>query len=135
MDKTSQFNSVRFFKSLYKDCDGYLNIRILPRGENLFIPQSEIGSMIPKIKKQFKEEDIYYAVATRRERDGTKEGIIKIPALWGDIDSNGRPLKDLWKKVINFPLKPSAILKSGGGYHPYWFLQIPATKDQIPEIE
>ena len=137
MDKKEQFESVPFFSSLYKGCNGTINIRVLPDGENLFIPLSKIGS-IPTIKKKFKDKDIFFGVATRIESDGTKAGIKEIPALFVDLDLNGRPRKKVWERVMNFQVKPSAIVRSGGlegGYHVYYFLNTPLSQEDIPKFE
>lgn len=133
MGKKDPFKSVPFFLSLYEGCDGYLNIYIPAEKENIFIPLSEIASMIPKVKKQFKDKDIHFSAATRRKNDESKSGIIHIPALWCDVDLfYRRSLKEVWD---GFPLKPSARLNKGAGYQIYWFLERPATIDQIPKLE
>jgi len=135
MKQKNNYTSVDFLSSLYKYCrDGYINLRFLPLGKNLFIPLSEVDS-IPTILKKFKNENAYFGVATRINGDGTKAGVIEVPAFWADVDLNGKPRKEVWKKLISFPLRPSAIVKTGGGYHVYWFLKTPATKDMIPQIE
>jgi hypothetical protein len=76
-------------------------------------------------------------VATRKDGDGSKEGIDEIPWLWCDIDIvKESPGYDHFVQVYkNFPLKPSVLINSGGGYHLYWLLKEPAPKDDIPRIE
>lgn len=116
-------------------CDrGCINLRFLPPGVNLFIPLSKIGS-ISKILGEHKKENGYFGVATHIKGHGTKEGILQIPALWVDVDLKGKPYRTVWKRVNNFKPRPSAIIKTGGGYHVYWFLKKPTNKKQIPEIE
>jgi archaellum biogenesis ATPase FlaH len=135
MKRRNQHPAVTFFKRLFRDCgEGYIDLRFLPSGENLFIPLSKIDS-IPNVLKKYKGQNAYFGVATRIKGNGTKDGILQIPALGVDIDFNGRSPKAVWKKLRDFQLRPSVIIKTGGGYHVYWFLKRPAAKDQIPEIE
>lgn len=130
-----QFESVRFLKSLFKGCNGYLNIRILSEKKNIFVPLSQIGLMIPKIRKEHKGKDIYFAVATRKDGNGSKGGIINIPGLFCDLDYNGRRWKDVWDEFKRFRPRPTAVLRTGGGYHLHWFLKTPATIEEITKIE
>ena len=135
MKGSNQHQAVTFFKRLFRNCgEGYINLRFLPSGGNLFIPLSKIGS-IPNVLKEYKNQNAYFGVATRIKGNGTKDGILQIPALGVDIDFNGKSPKVVRRRLKKFKLKPSVIIKTGGGYHVYWFLKRPAAKDQIPEIE
>lgn len=137
MQKKNDHPSVAFLESLYKHCDGgFINLRFLPSKENKFIPISEINS-IPSILKSHENQNCYFGIATRRDGDGSKEGIVEIPALWNDIDIvKGSSGYDHFKQTYKqFPLKPSILIESGGGFHPYWLLKEPTTKDDIPRVE
>lgn len=135
MKRTNQHPAVTFLRRLFRNCgEGYINLRFLPSGENLFIPLSKIGS-IPNALKEYKDQNAYFGVATRIKGNGTKDGILQIPALGVDIDFKDQSPKVIKRRLKKFKLKPSAIIKTGGGYHVYWFLKKPLTKERIPKIE
>jgi hypothetical protein len=129
---------ILFLKSLYQNCEGgFINLRFLPSKKSIFISISEIDS-IPSILKSHDKENCYFGVATRVEGDGTKEGILQIPALWVDLDTY--KLTDVEKKESrqrykDFRLKPTYIIDSGGGRYLLWQLKEPATKGDIPMVE
>ena len=136
--RTNEHPSVTFLKSLYQHCDkGLINLRFLPSGENQFISLKKIDS-IPSILEAHKGQNVHFGVATRRDGDGTKEGIVEIPSLWCEVDTEGlgeEAKNEIRQRYQDFPLKPSFLLNSGGGFHIYWKLKTPATKEEIRQIE
>ncbi|MGA2466423.1 MAG: AAA family ATPase [Thermodesulfobacteriota bacterium] len=136
--ENDEHSLIDFLKSIYQYCkpDTYLNLRFLPSAENRFLPLTKINT-IPFIINSHRSQNCYFAPATRRDGDGSKEGIEEIPALWCDVDVvKGSPAYDQFKQVYkDFPLKPSILVESGGGYHLYWPLKEPAPKDDIPRVE
>jgi hypothetical protein len=136
--QSGEQSSIIFLKALYQHCDeGFINLRFLPSAKNLFIPLSEIGS-IPAILEIHNSQNVHFGVATRIEGDGSKNGIIQIPALWVDVDMEDLPEEkkdEIRQRYQNFPLKPSFLLNSGGGIHVYWLLKVPASKEEIPQVE
>jgi putative DNA primase/helicase len=74
-------------------------------------------------------------VATREDKEGGKDGIIQIPALWVDVDFKNTKKREVYKLIGHFQLKPSMIVMSGRGLHLYWILETPAEKQDIPKIE
>jgi hypothetical protein len=137
-NQNDEYSSLDFLKSIYQYCkpDAFINLRFLPSAENLFLPLVKMNT-IPFIINSHRNQNCYFAVATRRDGDGSKEGIAEIPSLWCDIDViKGSPAYDHFKQTYKeFPLKPSIFVESGGGYHLYWLLKEPATKNNIPRIE
>jgi hypothetical protein len=131
-------SSLDFLTTLYQHCkpDTYLNLRFLPSAENRFVPLTRINT-IPFIINSHRNQNCYFGVATRRDGDGTKGGIVEVPVLWCDIDIvKGSPGYNQFVQTYkNFPLKPSIFVESGGGYHLYWLLKEPAPKGDIPRIE
>jgi hypothetical protein len=127
-----------FLKALFQYCkpDAYLNLRFLPSAENLFVPLGKMNT-IPFIINSHRNQNCYFGVATRRDGDGSKEGIAEIPSLWCDVDViKGSPAYDHFKQVYkDFSLKPSILVESGGGYHLYWLLKEPSSKNDIPRVE
>ena len=65
---------------------------------------------------------------------GTAETAIALSAIWCDLDTrdgkhtgeSSRPTKEHTLEVVaSLPLKPSARVATGGGFHLYWFLREP----------
>jgi hypothetical protein len=129
---------IPFLKSLYQNCEsGFINLRFLPSKKSKFISISEIDS-IPAILKKHEAENCYFGVATRVEGDGTKEGILQIPALWVDLDTyklTDPEKEESRQRYKDFRLKPTYIIDSGGGRYFLWQLKEPATKGDIPMAE
>lgn len=92
------------------------------------------------------DSDVWFGVATRKERldqgrRGGAEDCLDIVGLWADIDIDGPnhkgarnlpPTMDAANQLVNdFPLPPSAMVKSGGGLQPWWLFHdpVPADKD------
>ncbi len=66
--------------------------------------------------------DVYFGVNPRRGRVGTNDYVTRIVAYAADLDIGDAPLAPA---VAQYGIEPSAVVKSGGGYHLYWFLQEP----------
>jgi hypothetical protein len=85
---------------------------------------------------------VYVAPGVRRDRDGTKAGVVALPALWIDLDAKLLLDKDALTRVerelgteqaqarlterLPAALAPSIILDTGGGLHAWWLLREPA---------
>ena len=81
--------------------------------------------------------DVWFGLAPRLERlaagrRGGKDDCVGITCVWVDIDIAGPNHKDVAgilptleqarELVRSFPLQPSIIVATGGGYHVYWLL-------------
>jgi hypothetical protein len=116
-----------YLNTLYDRCDkGFLNIRQM-KGQVVTM-EDWISLDETEIFKFPADQDIYIAVATREHKQGGKEGIIQIPALWVDIDFKKIKKEDVDHRIQNFQLEPTMVVKSGGGYHLYWGLKTPAER-------
>jgi hypothetical protein len=68
--------------------------------------------------------DVYVGVAPRLGEVGTKEGVTRLLAVWGDLDVKGEHTKESRLDQLERLLcPPSMLVWSGGGYHPYWMLR------------
>ncbi|MDQ3508818.1 MAG: primase alpha helix C-terminal domain-containing protein [Actinomycetota bacterium] len=81
--------------------------------------------------------EVYMGVATRLGEDGTKSGVIRTWALWGDFDLKGSyTRKGRATQMKSLPCRPSMIVWSGNGYHAYWLLEEPAeSKEDLETAE
>lgn len=70
------------------------------------------------------DEEVYAGVAPRRREDGTKAGIARLWALWADLDlKHGHTRESRTEQLEDLPCRPSMLVWSGGGWHPYWLLE------------
>ena len=136
--------AVSFLKSLYQHCDkGSIDFRSLPTDPSKpvkeeFVPLTEIGSIPDILKSYIKEYDCYFAVGTRIDGDGSKAGILQIPALWVDLDDyklTDKQKEESRQRYREFPLKATLTINSGGGRYLLWMLKEPASREEIPEVE
>jgi len=87
------------------------------------------------------EYDVYFGMCPQSDlavgSRGTTENAQALLAVWADVDVAGGehknanlPTKEQAADAIKaLPLKPSAVVWSGGGYHVYWFLDKPLVID------
>src|SRR5262245_49827974 len=75
--------------------------------------------------------DVYVGVASRVDSSsGTLENCQHLGALFIDIDFKATPETDARARLERFPLAPSAVVRTGGGKHVYWFLREPMALGQ-----
>src|SRR5512139_3942481 len=117
-----------FLRRLYEFCEGnQVETRALPGKKQAFHKLGDWAAVEAWCKKN-KGQDLYLAVATRNG-GGTKEHIVEIPAVWCDIDFKDAPKEEADKRLWEFPLRPSLVVNSGGGYHCYWILKEPLGRE------
>jgi hypothetical protein len=74
-----------------------------------------------------KSHDVYMGVAPRMGNVGTKAGVIRLFTVWGDLDTKDRhTIERRSEQLDGLTCSPSMLVWSGGGYHPYWLLEVPA---------
>jgi hypothetical protein len=130
MEKANQ--TLEFFQAMYQFCESnQIEFRYLPSRKQIFI-SLEDDLTLPQFPKTY--QNVYFGVATRNG-GGTKDHIVQIPALWVDIDFKNRLKDEANERLKHFPLKPSILVDSGGGYHPYWIFNEPLSKSEIPQLE
>lgn len=111
-------------------------------------PLADVDAAWDVIARQGTDRPVYVAVAPRmpivlegnqngRFKRGKKSEVYAIPALFADVDvASGshksgnlpdRETADRW--LADFPLKPTQLWWTGGGYHAWWAL------DELPTAE
>jgi len=128
-------NRREFLNWIYEYTEaGQVETRALPKKKQAFHDLGDWNS-IDKFCKAHHQQNLYFAVGTR-DGGGTKEHIVEVPSVWADIDFKDYPDTATAKKTIyEFPLKPSVMLETGGGYQAHWRLKEPALKEEIPALE
>jgi len=92
---------------------------------------SELDKLIEDANRFSGKVHVFMGVCLRREKwktgsRGTKKNTLSSMCVWADIDFKETPREEALKKIKEFPLKPSIVVKSGGGVHLYWLLKEPA---------
>jgi len=128
------FTMKTFFDTLYQHTKGKIEIRTLPDRRQAYFNKNDDKGIARHIER-CSNTNVFFGVATRDGKGGTKENIVNIPAVWNDCDFKDTPIKQLGKNLKQFPFKPSIIIRSGGGAHLYWLLNEPAEKSDIEAVE
>lgn len=121
-------------------CHGWVELRAIDtrgavqRSWKIF-PDDTVG-LRHAVEELNGQANVYFGVCLRSEAGaGTKDKIALIPCVWCDIDFKDIPRNDARDLVQSFPLVPSAIVRTGGGVHCYWFLKEPLTREDAAKVE
>lgn len=80
---------------------------------------------------------VYYGLSPRERREGKKDAVKWLLALWADLDAksfaNGK--EGAWDALRKFELAPSVIVDSGHGLQALWFLKEPLAIQEPGEVE
>jgi hypothetical protein len=121
-----------FFQAIFSTCEGgSIEFRSLPSEKRFFWPLSRL----PRIPSFESDENKYFGCATRDGKGGRKENILQIPVLFTDSDFKLCPREKIDKLLSEFPLPPSVVLFTGGGYHVLWLFKEALGKDEIEAHE
>lgn len=71
--------------------------------------------------------EVYFGVATRRERKGRKGSVAMVPGLFCDLDFSSFEAGGIEaiERLDRFRPQPTAVVHSGHGLHVYWRLKTP----------
>lgn len=96
-----------------------------------------IDPLLKNMGKWERDRNYWIGTALRKsDRGGKKADCLALPALYSDVDygQDGHRKKNNWQTkgealdaIQAFPLRPSILIHSGGGFQPYWLLKEPFT--------
>ncbi|WP_051318316.1 MULTISPECIES: DNA primase family protein [Cohnella] len=150
-----QQQTARFFQLLYGNREnGWLNIWEKQGKKSIWYPVGKLHEALSEISGlALNKHDVYYGVGLQREnKSGTARGkssdVSFLPGVWMDIDCSegshakkGLPsFREAEDFINSFPLQPSLVVNSGGGYHIYWLLEqgieitTPKENKQVSEL-
>ena len=113
------------FAALFENCAGLVELRALPSERRAFFAPTETDA-IAGFLAQHHGQDLYFGVATRRDRSSGKlENCRHLGALFVDIDFKTTSEPEARERLAQFPFPPSIRVASGGGLHAYWALREP----------
>lgn len=82
--------------------------------------------------------DAYFGVSSRRAEGSKKADVVRLYALWADVDFKYfRTDEEAARTLAGFELPPSYTVRSGGGIQAYWLLAdpLPATPATVAQAE
>ena len=79
----------------------------------------------------------FYGLLPRERREGGKDSVEWLLALWADLDAKDFPngKEDAWEALRRFDFTPSVIVDSGHGLQALWFLKEPVVVQETGKIE
>jgi hypothetical protein len=99
---------------------GFIELRVIRQTAppiQEFFPATEVAAAASRAVGLRDQGDVYFGVVARERQLGTKEAIATVPVLFADLDDEAAQTS-----LHQFPLAPTALVKSGSGVHAYWVL-------------
>jgi len=153
MEENKNISVKDFLEALYSDHlkqhAEHIEIRRIGNGTVRKVFYGSINDLLTALDALNKQNDrdntaVYFGVAPRSERKGTKDAIKYITCFWVDIDTGTeghkkqtgyKDKKEALELLAGHSLHPSAIVDSGNGLHCYWLLKESLQVTSIPEVE
>jgi len=141
-------DAFNFIQGLWREssAEGQLGLWSLPGSKSEWYPPTATGfrHLATRGVKLGRKKNVYFRITSaippkdKRLRGGSGQSV-GLPALFADMDVREWKKERLGNKLVaHYPteaevrkllseveLKPSAIIRSGGGIHTYWFLSSP----------
>jgi putative DNA primase/helicase len=116
-----------FLAALFTGCEGFMEFRAFPSKGRLFPPiTTEPPRIITPWLAGHASQDLYVGVSSRRDQSGGDLAHCHhLGALFADVDFKETPEPEARERIARCPLRPSALVHSGGGLHVYYFLREP----------
>ncbi len=119
-----------FLQTWFSTCpsDQILELRAIRPTDHHVIQEwfalDAVGELFGRACELVEEYDCYFPVCPRIHPRGDKASVTHAPGLWADLDfkrfADGEA--GALRKLAAFPLPPSWIIATGGGFHLYWKL-------------
>jgi len=115
---------------------GFIEIRLIGgRGVRSYF----FRSLETLCRKHFESRitHVYYGLSPRERREGKKDAVKWLLALWADLDAKSFPngKESAWDALRKFELTPSTIVDSGHGLQALWFLKEPLAIQETTQAE
>lgn len=132
--------AVTFFNTLFEPAlnaeRGDIEIRVFPKGQapRQYFCETELDAAEQAYELLNEEWDVYFGVNPRTGKGGKKENVHYVSVFhaevdYGDTGHKKEPVHlthdDALSAINAFPIQPSVIVHSGGGFHCYWVLSNP----------
>lgn len=134
----SEVNSVDFLEWM-RPAGPWVLSAIVPDGRitTLTFTQENLEQMSAWIASRDGAENLYFQVNSSGDKKlakkASKAGIVAADWLHVDVDPKPDEAKaDILARIQAFPLRPSAVVDSGGGYQAFWRI---ASTDELDDVE
>lgn len=124
-----------FFEALFYDKtdDEYIEIRMRPESQDGAVPflVDSVSKAVDRCKSVGKTADVWCGIAPRHKAATV---VKRATAIWIDMDAKtlGGDMDTALKQCLqSTPFQPSCLVKSGFGYHAYWFLTESASRNAV----
>jgi hypothetical protein len=120
----TQDSFIKLFAELFpKKSKGLVELRALPSKSRLFVNPAD-RAQIQDFLDEHAGQNLYFGVATRLAMgDGRLANCGDLWALFVDIDFKSTSEAAARKLLDAFPVRPSIVVFTGGGLHPYFLLR------------
>ncbi len=125
-----------FLHAWFSTCpDQFIELRAIRVSDRYvhqaFFTMDAIGELVGIAFSLVEEYDVYFGVCPRIRPRGDKDSVTHAPGLWVDLDF--KKFQDgeagALRKLAEFPLPPTWMVATGGGFHLYWHLRQAALAD------
>jgi hypothetical protein len=142
-------NTNDWLERLFAGCGGWVTLFSLDRRDGTrhtdWAQVDDVAALAATADQRASHSCVWFGVATRKEqldsgRRGGAEDCLDIPGLWVDIDVEGpnhrgaHPLPTTVEAAAaflnDFPLAPTAVVRSGGGLQGWWLFPEPIAADK-----
>lgn len=114
--------------AIFAGQQGFVNVKAHRRTEvrSRNFPIEDLNGRTAFVEAHSADHNIWFGVATRaRPEGGSLKDCERLGALFADVDFKSQLETAGRESARTFPLTASAIVRSGGGIHPYWLLDRP----------
>jgi len=123
-------NTTTFLQALYGDAiteDAQLSLwEFRADGQITTTYHATIASAVAAQAVMAASSNQYFGTVLRERGIGHREGVRKYTCLWADFDQKRfGDEAEAMRMLHNFPLEPTLVVASGGGWHLYWKLAVP----------
>ena len=136
-DVATRPTPTEFLSAWFSACarDHFLELRALrvPDGRvhQEFFTLDAIGELYGRACFLVEDHNCYFGVCPRIRPQGDKASVTHAPGLWADLDFKrfAEGEAGALRKLADFPLRPTWMVATGGGWHLYWQLREAARAD------
>lgn len=126
-----------FLSSWFHLCppDQLLEVRALRITDKVvhqrFFTMDAIDELVGHAFSLVENHDVYFGACPRVRPQGDKSAVTIAPGFWCDLDFKRFPEgeAEVLRRLAEFPLRPTWIIATGGGYHSYFQLTEPTRAD------
>lgn len=130
--------ALSFLEALWAGAEGFAEIRAISREKKIergfFRWPHERAGLVAFAAPLRQAFNIYFGACLRCSKAGTADQVLRADGFWCDIDWKATPKDQAEKRLAESPVRPSAVIESGGGLHLWWFLREPVMGEDLRKL-